>query len=588
MKFRNIRRWKELSSYKGLLFFAQRMEELTFEYSLDSYKAPTTNPPFLTRELVEELDYLAEESGNSSRYENILDELELRLQSNSIVNSLIKLKRSHYINCDRNNQAGMRALFSVLMDELEPRHYAVEAMEQIKEAVVKENVEKSEIDFLARELVTTLVNLGMSPRHIKEQTIKFFFAAGGNITADTLNEFFDRIYPHGHNFFICFKIESVADNLEDEQYKLFRIAIFDELPERFASCKSKFKSSGLDGQQKYAVVTVDRALDAYSAIKLAEAKIARLHGLFAIFHHKDFYELGDDVLVEQCCISGVSEFTREPNRMTYISDRRPVDAAEKLKEMLEIQNFPAGHDSDKFFRVVDFHAMSISSNVLENQLLNIWISLETITPPNTSKTKIENIVESIVPFISVNYKLVIFRQLLSDLNNWNSGLIGKMLSEVDPEVTEHRLLKLVKLVILEDQAEQRQNLYKSLKDFELMKYRIFRLNKILKTPAGVISFMEKHDQRVRWQIRRIYRTRNRIVHSGFTPEYTQLLVENAHTYFDQVFETCCELASTSKGFSNFGDVFNFVKWSRDDHYSWLQDSENFMAEDAGKILNAGH
>ena len=46
--------------------------------------------------------------------------------------------------------------------------------------------------------------------------------------------------------------------------------------------------------------------------------------------------------------------------------------------------------------------------------------------------------------------------------------------------------------------------------------------------------MEAHQKKVEWQIRRIYRTRNLIVHSGRSPIFLHALIENAHDYLDQI------------------------------------------------------
>jgi hypothetical protein len=55
---------------------------------------------------------------------------------------------------------------------------------------------------------------------------------------------------------------------------------------------------------------------------------------------------------------------------------------------------------------------------------------------------------------------------------------------------------------------------------------------MLKTPALVNSFVEKHAERVKWQIMRIYRNRNLIIHNGSSMPYLSLLIENLHSYVD--------------------------------------------------------
>lgn len=50
------------------------------------------------------------------------------------------------------------------------------------------------------------------------------------------------------------------------------------------------------------------------------------------------------------------------------------------------------------------------------------------------------------------------------------------------------------------------------------------------------NFVEKHADRVKWQIMRIYRNRNLIIHNGKSMPYLNLLIENLHSYVDEFIE----------------------------------------------------
>lgn len=40
---RSIKNWEKGENIQGLLYFVQRMDELLFHHSLDTYKSPTLN-----------------------------------------------------------------------------------------------------------------------------------------------------------------------------------------------------------------------------------------------------------------------------------------------------------------------------------------------------------------------------------------------------------------------------------------------------------------------------------------------------------------------------------------------------------------
>lgn len=57
---RGLKNWKDISDLQGMLFFVQRMDELLFYYSMDTYKTPTLNIKLLLREYLETVDSIKE------------------------------------------------------------------------------------------------------------------------------------------------------------------------------------------------------------------------------------------------------------------------------------------------------------------------------------------------------------------------------------------------------------------------------------------------------------------------------------------------------------------------------------------------
>ena len=69
-----------------------------------------------------------------------------------------------------------------------------------------------------------------------------------------------------------------------------------------------------------------------------------------------------------------------------------------------------------------------------------------------------------------------------------------------------------------------------------MQERLEYYSKSLYSPKAVNCFLEKHAVRVKWQIMRIYRNRNLIIHNGQSMPYLNLLIENLHAYVDDFIE----------------------------------------------------
>lgn len=50
MRFRSTRKWDDITNSKGLLYFAQLIDELLFDYTIDAYKPSAMNTALLASE----------------------------------------------------------------------------------------------------------------------------------------------------------------------------------------------------------------------------------------------------------------------------------------------------------------------------------------------------------------------------------------------------------------------------------------------------------------------------------------------------------------------------------------------------------
>lgn len=84
----------------------------------------------------------------------------------------------------------------------------------------------------------------------------------------------------------------------------------------------------------------------------------------------------------------------------------------------------------------------------------------------------------------------------------------------------------------------------------------------------MIKGLKNHTVRVGWQIRRIYRARNMIVHSGITPSYIELLIENIHDYLDHIIGKVISLVTNSQQVITIEQAFKLTSMS----YRTLEDT----------------
>ena len=229
----------------------------------------------------------------------------------------------------------------------------------------------------------------------------------------------------------------------------------------------------------------------------------------------------------------------------------------------------------KFDSVVDLHGLAARSDTRESQLLNIWISLETLTPLSSSTSKIKNITSSITPFMALNYTTRFIQRINGDLLNWDRAAYKDILRKIEAEDGQGAYYKVAKFIMLNEHEELRKDIYSHLDDFPLLRYRIFNLNKTFSKPENVISLIEEHRKKIEWQIRRLYRTRNLIVHSGKSPDYIGTLVENGHDYLDQIMNEVMIMCSHTKEVSTLEQAYKLVDMKSNEYVKTLSSVDYF-------------
>ena len=123
-----------------------------------------------------------------------------------------------------------------------------------------------------------------------------------------------------------------------------------------------------------------------------------------------------------------------------------------------------------------------------------------------------------------------------------------------------------------------------LKDFHLLRNRIFKLSQNLSSKSKVSDVLKNHEKKVTWQVRRLYRTRNIIVHSGRTPQNIKILIENAHSYLDEIFLSIVQMSASSYQVRSIGQAFDLAGVAKNKIFHYLLDNGNYEASSVGVII----
>lgn len=583
MRFRNLTRWSADPSLDGLKFFAQRLDEMLFDYTLDSYKPTALNAPYLAKEaliLVSDIESGVVDFANLA---HVLEELVWSVQNDKVAKSLLDADIEYYTAIANEGELpSLRLRLEVLDRTINPTRYIKSVISELTDKIAAK--EKKAIDTLSRTLISTLINSGMSKQHLYNSVLESFFHDGQDIEdLSAAQSFFEKIAPKTHRFDVLLL---VSRNIKDvaESIKVFRLAMPEDLPEELRGVAVAHGFEPTAGEVYVQSINVS-AHDAYSARQAAIRDLDRLGDLLSLFQHRSQIAWRHEAIVaQQCCVKTVSWITPPRGPMEKAPDLRPEKAAKELNTLLK--SFSAkGLSFRKFNRVADIHGICINHNIVDNQLVNLWTALETLTPSHSGSSKISNISSAALPFLLHIYVGRLVQQFTYDFLNWDKWRAKKILHRVpcDPKTSLHG--KSLRLLCLDENASLRDQLYEHLKDFHLLRFRVFQLSETLSDRKKLRGLVAIHEKKVAWQIRRIYRTRNLIVHSGrIPPPYIDTLVENGHDYLDSIVFEVMRISCGPYSATSLEQVFEIAKIRYQDFARKLANDEPLTSENCDFLL----
>jgi hypothetical protein len=573
-----MKNWNKDKDLECLLFFAQRSRELLFDYTLDTFKPPALNSLAVCQEALDIIDDIENEIISKHSIEPILRELNWKISNDYVFKHLAGERLEQYLpsNYDGTNLKAIETNLRLLLKRVKPRNYAEECQKQLKE-LITENRQKRKIDKILTAYISSLIDFGYSQGFLYSTINKHFYTESVQITSvNQLDDFFNELKIQYKKYDVIFKCSSIFKEIKDSS-NVFGCEIVETPALRTTEPKEKgfFKK----WKSLYVVCSKVEALDPLKAKEVVEEKLNNLAKLFIFFHHKKQPFWPTEAIIYQT--DNASEYVILKGATSYMkktNDLSPSKAGRKLNQLMDEFRFDRNSFS-KFDRAIDLHGTAIENQRVENQLLHNWIAFETLLVGYSTKSKIDQVLESLVPFLKLNYTRRL-AEYVSKLFIWyNQALFRESIKNVDEG--EDVVEKFIAFACLEKYKTQRLDLYSKLDDHPLLKYRIFLLNKFFKTGKEISNFIEIHELKITWQIKRMYRSRNLIVHAGQVPDFTPFLVENSHSYLDLLLNTMINL-SLEKRIGNIEEAIQEVNLICQFHSKTLKnhtgevDENNFL------------
>jgi hypothetical protein len=548
-----LKKWEISAATEGLLFFAQSLDQLCFDHTIDSYRAPALN----LHSSALEVSALAKfYSGNESLAKTALasaiEELHTHLKNDPVLRIKQKVVAKRFVAFIKTElrPIEIHEYAEALIAEI--RSFYWEAIQQCIIEAVADGKRKQDILQLATAFVGE-VELRAYPRGYLYRSNKEFFFLGGDpekITqADQIREFLGLFNGAVSRWTVVLKANSAF-----ERYSKYHASY---------GFKLTPTAPRVDGVSRYGeqFLALERSDDRFlifgeilakcphAAREIAFGKLEHFADTVKLhFHSGDLSWQGNCITIQEALLNDSGEakaiqpekkvfLLKEPTSPmksgVYVPCLKPIFNLEKCAQIIEKQKFTRPSLS-AFYQLLEYHRAALDGKWHENQLINLWAGLEGFcnqAPPGQSR--INHYKECLIPSLGMAYIVKLTQALSDGLRNTDQAT-RDLVSSID--VGDHFSERCLALLTCEDLRNERIALYSMLNRYPLLRYRCNQFHSRFETTSKICSSLEQHIAKVSWHIQRIYTSRNQIVHNARSFPYLSTLIQNLHSYIDPLIE----------------------------------------------------
>lgn len=532
-------------------FFQERFLEILHHYTLDSYRVRIHNAHTIILELKVVLTNWLK--GNVKRFETVslcaeetlqkikddqlfLNEGSLKKYFCSILEKIIKEGEKKPLLCLRTVELIDEVNKSISKDPFHNKLFQIIQTITLK----KENEEESdmaldkdlnEIDLAISNLATELIFLGFS-RQFLYNFVKYSAFKDSNSFEEAIEKIVINLNPEKTKKFSVFFRLTLGKGIKELQLPELLNEFPTELKDIVKIKRAKFIESRLD--QRYFKTEVE-ALDVESAAKLGKENLSIF--LDTLHFSLNYYK----IIPENTVI--VIESTEDGTNAYYTQSLPFMEGIKPNKEELEqLEYIKAGlifikNSSNCSKEVVNRLTSALrhlrigdTDPESEQRFINYWIALEFLfSSPDINENTFSRIKQNLINI------------LLSSYGFRNISYLLEQLRKRQEDITLDDLLD----------PSKRKLIYESIKDTTLLSYRLRSMEKYLLTNqvSNINKYLHQHERNLKWQIARIYRLRNELIHEAAIKQNIESLTSNLRYYLIFVLKRAIAFFSMGKNSS---------------------------------------
>lgn len=510
-------------------FFVQHWHEILDPFTPDTWQTRTTNFPTMLSELIDVIDVSSQHESFRHNIPDLCRELRhtyeldpvIRLEFRDVAESLWVAVGADLQGSKINS---LRQTVQVAIEQLNG-NYAPALVRYLRAELAKEKASKQSLYRLTMALAVEWLASGYSMPYLRE---------GLDVLLDTPNQpflqrfdrFVDRCKGTKQRY-SCSMGVSLPQEALRAAFDDFKVQI--GLPS--ARELTEIERMVLQGSPQDAFITCAvSAKDPHSAASLAEEKVEGLLASLNLFYVRNRFEVKGRFVLAIDDENSDDQYAIGITRCSpfgYNADQ-PIERHDRLQKLFARFRH---EDRDRLQGALQHHRHAATSPTDESKLVNLWTALECLCP--RERSLIEDVCSNVAPSVAIGHSRKMITLMCRYVwLSWREKP-GNWLTSIFPRSSKYHIDSADMLdAILEPVGGQKANaIYALISENYLLRFRFWRMQeRTFGSAAKHKESLQMHRDNLDWQLKRIYRARNQIVHRGRAGDSLPRLVQHLQTY----------------------------------------------------------
>jgi hypothetical protein len=546
-------RWPDTDGGRGALLFAQLFQEMLSQDSHESFRAYSLDTLARVREAIHLYGELKKGRIPDKATHAAVEEVWWSINQDPVIkicfdNTSLQILQKEISNtCDAEK---VTQALRMIEKQIAPVYKS-----SIEDIIVKSfncPSARSSLRVATGFYCSHLINMGYARQYIASKVEDHFFSKDMlRVSAGTLRQFFSCFNGRHHKYTVFAKASPLLAGIVDNN----RFKVYKRAPSKHSS--DLRSSLPLAGSERYISIDLD-ALDESTAVTITDNLLGYYRAFSFLNPHAPETSWGTDLYVSKVRAKKgqIVQIEAAPLRWQAHNSTRETRIIRKIKKYTnQITNNFASSSDERILSSISTAANSRSASNLESQLISLWSAVEVLlSDPAKDSSRIEHYKNLLLPCICRRYMRLQCSAVSDKLVVvYKRGFLDIINNEPDfPEDHYHK--RFAAIIAVEINAALRDRLCRLCKNNPLALQRLYKLHHDYNSPGRMLKAIKSHESRVSWQLQRIYRARNFLVHAGQAPTFLTSVILNMNSYYLSALATIVQRAAKQSDKSDIDQI----------------------------------